>query len=253
MTANLGKALIRGGFASLFLHEQYHHKTESLAIRLHVVEQAPRFPAYFQNVYIPSAGTDDQIEEGLANADSWRRLEDAPYAAWLGVTLRRTLQAHLEASFTLSPPGYRLAAHLLTPPAFDAAEEVLKSQVQEATLAPGRPMPADFEIASHLNRSLFTINQNIWAVMPRGRTPMLPVRPGSVAPLSRLQVERFLTAAGYKEDQGRGKGSHKMYRRAGASAIVLPRAKDLSPVVLRNTAKALGLAGARELVGAINK
>jgi len=52
------KALIRAGFAALFLHEQFHHKVESLGIRLHVVERSCRYIPYQQGVYMPTYGTD---------------------------------------------------------------------------------------------------------------------------------------------------------------------------------------------------
>ena len=78
----LAKAVIRAGFSILFLHEQYHHKTESYTLRLHVVERTPRYVAYFRGVYdtLRAAGSDDLHEEALANADSFLRLSDDPYA-----------------------------------------------------------------------------------------------------------------------------------------------------------------------------
>lgn len=60
-------------------------------------------------------------------------------------------------------------------------------------------------------------------------------------------LERFLAAQGYEAAKGRGKGSHRVYEKAGTASIVLPDKKDLSPVVLQNTAHALGLRNAREL------
>jgi hypothetical protein len=68
------KALTRAGFAVLFLHEQFHHKIESLGIRLHVVENSSRYLPYERKVYVPTCGTDDNLEEAIANADAFLRL-----------------------------------------------------------------------------------------------------------------------------------------------------------------------------------
>jgi predicted RNA binding protein YcfA (HicA-like mRNA interferase family) len=251
LTDSLAKTLLRAGFAALFLHEQYHHKTESLGLRLHVIQQSAKYVAYFRSVYVPAAGSDDQIEEGLANADSYHRLDDAPYKDWLGKSVKQLTKAYLTASFAVSPPGYRLASGLLDVADFDAMENELEAQVQEATLKPTRPSPEDFGLATHLNQSIFSIRQNIWTVAAKGATPLLPVKPGWVTPLSRSSLEQFLRANGFEAQKGRGKGSHKLYVKAGAPTVVLPASKDLSHVVLRNTAHALGMRNARELLDSV--
>jgi len=247
LTAALTKALLRAGFATLFLHEQYHHKTESLGLRLHVVERHPRYVEYFRNVYLPASGSDDQIEEGLANADSYHRLSDYPYSEWLGKSLREATRSYLKASFALAPPGYRLAGNLTREVDFDALENKLKAQVQEARLAPLRSRVDEFGIATHLNQSMFSLRQNIWTIAAKGSAPLFPVRPGITAPLPRRDLEKYLRSEGYSEQKGRGRGSHRMYAKVGARSVVLPDSKDLSQVVLRNTAHALGLKNVNDL------
>lgn len=51
--------------------------------------------------------------------------------------------------------------------------------------------------------------------------------------------------------KGRGKGSHRVHKKPGTPTIVLSDQKDLSPIVLRNTAHSLGLRNARELADAM--
>lgn len=83
MTFGLPKALLRAAFSTLFLHEAYHHKTESLGIRLHIVERTPCYVPYFKNVYDPlrSAKSVDLHEEAvnghldvLAGGHGWSSL-----------------------------------------------------------------------------------------------------------------------------------------------------------------------------------
>lgn len=252
LTVGLAKALLRAGFATLFLHEQYHHKTESLGLRLHVVEQASRYVPYFRTVYASAVGTDDLLEEGLANADAFLRLDTAPYTTWLGPTLKRLTRSYLKASFRASPPAYGLASGLLDREPFDRAEELFKAQVQEASLTPARPVD-DFAIATRLNQSMFAVNQNIWTVASRGATPLMPIRPGASVPLSRVDLEKALVREGFTYRSDRGKGSHRVYQRDGSPIIVLAHGKELSPVVLRNTAKALGFRNAQELVESVRR
>ena len=73
-SVGLARALVRASTYAYFLHEQYHHKVESLAIRLEVIERLPIYTRYDYKVYLPARGTDDQLEEALANASVYRRL-----------------------------------------------------------------------------------------------------------------------------------------------------------------------------------
>jgi predicted RNA binding protein YcfA (HicA-like mRNA interferase family) len=235
----LAKSVLRASFAALFLHEQYHHKTESLALRMHVVERRPIYPSYHRAVYRATAGTKNQIEEGLANADSWYRVGDDPYGRWTGATVTATTRRYLERSFSVAPPGYANAADLLGRADFEDEQQRLFTLVQEG-LAPRRTTPSEFGIATHLNHSLFRVNQRIWTVVPAGARTMLPTHPG-VAPLATRQLERFIKSEGWREVPGGGKGSHRKFRDVHGRMIVLPNSKDVSLTVLRTTAEALGL------------
>jgi predicted RNA binding protein YcfA (HicA-like mRNA interferase family) len=235
----LAKALVRSAFAVLFLHEQYHHKTESLALRMHVVERRPIYQAYHRLVYRATAGSRDQIEEGLANADSWQRITAQPYAQWMGSTVTRSVRAYLEHSFRVAPPGYANAASLLSKADFEAEQQVLFAQVQEG-LAPTRGTMSEFGIATHLNHSLFSLSQRIWTIGPAGGRSILPSHP-LIAPLATSDLERLLRRKGFSEVPGGGKGSHRKFRNQGGQMIILPHAKDVSLPVLRTTAEALGM------------
>lgn len=250
LTMPLAKTLVRAGFAALFLHEQYHHKVESAAIRMLVVQQSDAYLRYMARVYMPSDGTDDQIEEGLANADSWFRVADEPYSVWLGKAVRTALQEYLRDCFRVAPPGYRLAGRIIDDQRYYADQSELLARLQEGTLHPKRPVPWDFMIATHLTHSLFSVRQDLWSITTRGSSPLLPTKGASLPQVSTRNVERVLTDRGWVKAKGRGKGSHRVYRDGGARTVVLPDRKDLSPAVLRNTAKALGLKNAAELAAA---
>jgi predicted RNA binding protein YcfA (HicA-like mRNA interferase family) len=223
----------------LFLHEQYHHKTESAALRMHVIERRPIYPPYDRRVYRATAGTRDQIEEGLANADSWFRLTEPAYAKWTGPTLTAAAKEYLKRSFPAAPPAYANARYLLRGSDFESEQQRLMAQVQEGLL-PSRPFPSEFGIASHLNQSLFRLTQRIWTPVRRGSRSILPVH-SATFPLSTARLTRLITRNGFSEVTGGGKGSHRKYRNEGGHMIVLPDSKDVSRPVLKSTADTLGV------------
>lgn len=48
--------------STLYLHEAFHHKVESFAIRLEIARRAPVYIPYFENVYCATHGTNSQVE-----------------------------------------------------------------------------------------------------------------------------------------------------------------------------------------------
>lgn len=66
---------------------------ESLAIRLHVVMQRPVYPDFKMFVSNAVAGTDDDLQEGLASADAWLRVVQAPYSRWFYADERWAVRA----------------------------------------------------------------------------------------------------------------------------------------------------------------
>jgi predicted RNA binding protein YcfA (HicA-like mRNA interferase family) len=246
-TYQLAKALIRAAFAALFLHEQYHHKTESYALRLHVVERVPRYVPYFKAVYSPlrATGSDDLHEEALANADSYLRVPTEPYIRWLGGLVVDATQAYLAARFPSDPPGYRRAIDLLAVADFDNHEFIVKSQVQEGTVVPFRT-PGDWLMAPRINQSFFSCRSDIWTIVRPGAGRILPSAPPYPAVSTRAMI-KGLRELGYEQTVG-GKGSHVKLVAEGHPPLIIPGdRKDLSPVVLRNIAKALGYRNPNDL------
>ena len=99
------ETLARGAVLILFLHEQYHHSIESLGFRLHAVLRLSAYLPYADNVYPSLFGTDDCLEEALANANMWLRIGDSPYREKLSRPYIETLRAQLRDEFPYDPPG----------------------------------------------------------------------------------------------------------------------------------------------------
>jgi len=241
--------LLRMAFASLFLHEAYHHKTEALAIRLHVAERSPRYRSYWSNVYEPLArpGAAGPLEEALANADSYLRLAEPAYRRFVRNDVFQATRRYLKWRFPLDPPGYRDAAKYLKRPPNDDAQFILRSQVQEAKVKPFRT-PAQWRLAPNLNESLFGLSSDIWLVVPSGVLPSVPTFP-LYRPVATRAIESALAREyGYARAKG-GKGSHIKLKAADLPTLVLPGGrKDLSPPVLKSIAVALGFSDIGELL-----
>ena len=166
--------LVRASTFAYFLHEQYHHKAECLGLRLHVIDRKSCYLPYFTMVYEKTKGTDDQLEEALANADSYRRLRTEPYKSWISDPVLQATESYLIETFPHDPPGYRMAGNYLSVDQFVNGENKLHCQMHEATLTPSQPV-GDWEIATRLMQSMFKVTDNIWAIVPSGRMSLLPI------------------------------------------------------------------------------
>lgn len=171
---SLASSLIRASVYVYFLHEQYHHKVECLGLRLHVVDRKSCYLPYDAMVYSPNKGTDQLLEEALANADVYQRIGNEPYRYWIGGPVLEATQAYLLATFPHSPPGYRKAVDYLDPDRFETGENLLHGQIHEATLTPSQPTD-EWEVATRLMQSMFRVTDNIWTIVPAGRRSILPV------------------------------------------------------------------------------
>ena len=234
------KALYRAATYVYFLHEQYHHKIESLGFRLHVVTRKSAFLPYHKTIYAPAKGTDHQLEEALANADCYHRLNNKPYAVWLTPHVVRAAKAYLKWQFPRDPPSYQRAVHYLDSPSFQAGENTLQTQIKEASLTPGQPT-GEWDLAPRMTQSFFSVISNIWTVIPAGSKPRLPV--SAVAPVRTCSTKEMIEIyknAGYQLVSG-GKGSHVKLKKAGAPMVILPgNRRELSPGVAKTALRALG-------------
>lgn len=233
--------LVLAGFASLFLHEQFHHKVESFALRLEIVEQRPRYLPYQRRVYRRTLGTNDNIEEALANAEAFRRAGSSPYSLMLGPTVLQALKQYLPWRYQFDPPGYNQAHRYFGESSYRAGLSNQKSQVQQAALcASGTARDREWPIASHLHQSLFKVSDHLWEVVPPGGgRPLLPVAP--YPSVSTIQLIKLAEKFGWTVKPGTGKGSHVKLTKAGSRPITVPgNRRTLSPGVLRNTLKAIG-------------
>ena len=236
--------VLRAALSVLYLHEAYHHKIESLAIRFEMVERTRRYLPYSREVYIPltKQGSDDLLEEALACAEMYRRFKtENLYRRGVPKLVREATLAMLLEWFPTLPPSYREAGRFLYPRSFDQAQRMLMSQVHEAAAEPKRS-PSEWNLAPHLCRGLFDCQRITHVLVPKGATPVLPWigHAPALPSVSSRKAVQHLQDRGWNVDPGRGKGSHIRLKHPGKPTLTIPANREsLSPPVLKSVAKAL--------------
>lgn len=237
----IARHLLRSAFYVFFLHEQFHHKVESLGLRLLISTASDRYRPYKANVYRRTFNTTDCIEESLANAESYRRLNERRYTRRVDPAIRAGLRRYLKWSIPQQPPGYREGVNFLSESPYRDGLYDLQSQMLDGKLPPSTPK-SHWSVAPNMITSLADITDDIYVVLPKGARPIF--RPTSVDPgatVSSRALEGALTRHyGYRPVTG-GKGSHVKLKKPGAPTIILPGNRStVSPGVVKNVLDALG-------------
>ncbi len=237
----LYRACYRASFAIYLLHEQYHHKTECLGVRLHVIEGKSVYLPYFNKVYLPLKGTDDHLEEALANAYIFQRIKSTPYKAWLGKAVLKATLEFLRVTLPFHPPGYCQALRYEKKPAFDQGENLLQTQIHEGVQKPVQTS-SEWDLAPNLIESFFPWKTTLYMVIPAGspRARLWPhLQPAPSC--STKDLLRLCESRGWSLVKG-GKGSHIKLKKEGAGRpIIIPgNRKRLAVGTLKSVITALG-------------
>ena len=219
---------------TLYLHEAFHHKMESFAIRLEIARLRPTFIPYFDGVYRASQGTDDQLEEIIATREMYRRLKERTYKNKLSDEVRIATLRFLEDLIPTLPPSYRLGLSRNG----DHLNE-LCSQISEASLGPGQPA-ADWNLAPNMTRSIFNRTTDVYILVPKTPSGAQSSERVAFASISRRQAINYIRKV-FNYVQNGGSGGHTKFSHEHLGMIIIPSARELSPPVARSTAKTLGM------------
>ena len=238
--SSIYKQLIRSAFYILFLHEQFHHKVESLGLRYLVSTGSDRYRPYKKNVYRRHYLTSDCLEESLANADSYRRLNEGRMKGKLDDAIKRGLKIYLKNSFLSQPPGYREGYDHTSEGSFRSGLYLLQSQVLDGMLNPTTP-PNHWKVAPNMITALENIKSDIFIILPHGAQPVF--NPTWIAPgftVSSHQLEDWCSHRhGFQRVAG-GKGSHVKVKKDGKSIIIPGNKKVLSPGIVKSALATIG-------------
>lgn len=237
----IAQQLLRSAFYVFFLHEQFHHKVESLGLRLLVATNRDRYRPYKAGVYRPTYLTSDCLEESLANAESFRRLSEPRYVKRVDSHIRIGLREYLKLSISMQPPGYSQGTNYFSEVQYRDGLFNLQTQVLDGVFPP-ISSAAHWAVAPNMITALTDITDDIYVVLPRGARPLF--RPTAVDPgatVSSRALEGALTRHhGYQHVPG-GKGSHVKLTKPGAPTIIIPGNRPvLSPGIVKHALDAIG-------------
>lgn len=234
------KELLLSAFYVFYLHEQFHHKIESLGFRFLISTNSDRYLKYKSNVYKKFYMSDDCLEEALANAESYRRLSERRYKERVSSKIRNGVRDFLRFNIPLQPPGYRNGINYLSNENFQKGLWDLQSQMKEATLIPKTPS-MHWGVASDMIRSMSKISDQIYFVIPKGRTPIFPthIDPSATTSSDKL-IKALIKFYGYVQVSG-GKGSHVKLKKQSSETLTIPgSSSSLTPGILKHVMNALG-------------
>ena len=129
----------------LFGHEQFHHEVESFATRLEVTHRRPLYKLGFEYDFSQTYGTDDCLEEALANAHGLRRLWKAFARHPALPILRKAFGEYIPRT----PPGYRRGLEFVGSQAFEHGRCELAELRHECALNTARIAPQIWEAFPH--------------------------------------------------------------------------------------------------------
>jgi hypothetical protein len=240
LTSQHAAQILREAFLAFYLHGQFHHRVECLATHMQVVEHRARYVEYVERAYAPAVGTDDLLEESLANAYAYRQLSRRAFSSGVASEVRRATTAYLKHSWSADRPGYREAARLTAPLAWDQGLGDLHSRVQEATNQATRRATWR-HLGPDLTGTFLEPSSDLFVVTDEAASPVVPRSGQPASTCSPDELIGVLERAGYTAGK-RGRSSHVRLKSPGRPTAVVPAAGSLSPgVVARN----LELVGAR--------
>lgn len=248
----LHQQLLRSAFYTFFLHEQFHHKVESLGFRLLVATGTDKYIRYKNNVYRKHFGKATCLEESLANAESIRRFSELRYQKKVDPEIRRSTCQHLEHSIPNQGPGYAQGLDYVSDTRYRLGLGNLQSLVLDGQFPSVTPS-SNWRIAPKVITALTDITKEIYVVLPRGAKPLFPVR--GVDPAGTVTSQEVISSLtrnyGYTETSG-GKGSHVKLSKTGRPTVIVPGGRAVvSPGVVKHVLKAIGgypLSRARDFV-----
>lgn len=233
----------RAAFGLYYLHECFHHKVESFGFRLHVATNVGVFRPYHSLVYRKTFGSDDCLEEAIANAHAFAALLDrqGPWLCGLRSRSKKVVEQFIRELYDSAPPGYRCWSSYAKPMPRRRGMRFLQSQVLEST---SKPILAerDWVLAPHLLKAALN-TRSITTLLSAGRKERLPVLASPAPPVQGRKLKSFLKTIGFRQDKKRGKGSHQQFARDNPPprSITIPDHRELSPGLIAKVARDLGM------------
>lgn len=213
----------------LYHHEYFHHKAESFATRLELVVGIPAYRAGIERRFQQVVGTDQCLEEALANAYAYGKVSSTFRSSGDWEVLDYAIREYIE----LSPPGYRQAKFFLSPPLLSQGEDSLSEDYLHHVLGNPPRSPSIWRMFPHAFTGITNQVGRVNYIISKG-SPLLDRLPLRGRLLSHRKVRQRLREMGFTEiKEGR---RNEIWVGTNGQSIKLPRQHGDIPI---GTAKSI--------------
>jgi hypothetical protein len=236
----------RLAFGLTYAHELFHARVEASLSWIEVNAVQPRYLRYKRRVYDVVKGTDNWLEEALANWSAWDWYRSQGTQATFGRLTGSVDRLHsvVEASLDLSPPGYREWRRGNSVAAWRIFATQLSTGRPKASAA-GLPLPLESILRSSPPYDLQPSDIPLRFVGRGAIANHLQAHPASFNVPSRRELERALKYLGHRVDPSGGKGSHQKWTSSDQRAFILPTRDPVSVGVFKTFLQHVGIDKAR--------
>lgn len=228
------KALaLKAAHMFLYYHEAFHHRTECLGTRFELITRKPHYIGGFQDLFNKTYGTDECLEEALANATAAINVSEKLKHGGIDKALAKYMKG--------MPPGYRRANEFIKKPDFEEGRNLF-SELNRAECYGVKPKKStDFwsAVGHHYNGNT-NINSRIHYLVPKG-SPINRRIEGIRPAISPRELEKKLKKlVGLKHH--RSGSRHEIYISDKKKMVPIPRHnKDLKKGLIMGILKELGI------------
>lgn len=224
---------IKAAHLFLYYHEAFHHRVECFANRFELIDRRPHFRKGFQTLYDVSKGTNNCLEEALANATATREVSSK--------LKNRAIDAAILDYMMRQPPGYNQAYLYLENGKFTDGRNKF-AELNRSACFGGLPIgdPSFWGSAGHLFDGSTNINSKINYLVPKG-APINGRLTGIRPALTPLKLERKLKKLVGLQHLRSG-SRHEIFKTSSGCQIPIPRHnKDLKKGLILGILKKAGL------------
>jgi len=201
----------------LYYHEAFHHKTESFATRLEVTHRQALYRLGFQKLFDDTFLTDDCLEEALANAHAYRKVEEALKARkWKKRAVLKGLRAYIKGQ----EPGYNRALEFIEEDVFRSARNQFSELNHDESLPHEGKDSKIWKLFGHGYRGIARINSYANYLVKRD-SPLLDRVDLHGRRISYRKLKKELDSLVGLNFERQGKGSHEVYRTDEGDRVTL--------------------------------
>lgn len=224
----------------LYGHEIFHHRVECFATRLELTHRKRIFLNAFSGEYTRSFGTDDCLEEALANASGYRRVKK--HFVVRSKRLKGAVLAALAEYIKCCPPGYRRGLDYIGDDEFNAGLRNFAERNQNIAFPHLKAVDANTWLCfPHAFDGIANVASKVsWMIAKNSELAKRHV--AHVRYLSYRQLAEKLQRYANCVLVRQAKGSHEMWSNPQGKPFVVPRhARDLSDGTIRQIIRDAGV------------